>query len=242
VARLSRLSVAHRLHLVVQRGHGQAPIFIDDLDREACLVALRDAAALHALAVHAYALWDDAVWWLATPQDPSSIGRTVQAMGQRFVAGFNRRHGLRGTRWDGRFRCAVVEASHAVALSVLMEQGPLVPTTPRDGGEPARGWPWSSAAHHLGLQRTPWLTDLPGFWTLGNTPFDRETAYRQRLGAPRNEALLAAAMHAAARGWALGGPAFTQEVAMAAGRTAAPKPRGRPKRQGSNPIAMSLIK
>jgi putative transposase len=229
--------------LVVQRGHGQSPIFVDDVDREACLVALRDAAALNALAVHAYALWDDAVWWLATPKDTSSVSRTVQAMGQRFVAGFNRRHGSRGTRWDGRFRCAVVDATtHAVPLAVLMEQGlPMSPTS-RDVVEAAGGWPWSSAAHHIGLQRTPWLADLPSVWALGNTPFDRETAYRRLLAAPRDESLFVAAMHAAARGWALGGDRFLQDVAMATGRTAAPKPRGRPKRLGLDSVAMSPIK
>lgn len=244
MARLSRLSVAHGLHLVVQRGHGQGPIFVDDVDRAACLCALRDAAALHKVAVHAYALWDDAVLWLATPDDPVGIGRAVQAMGQRFVAGFNRRHGSRGTRWDGRFRCAVVDAaSHAVPLAVLIEQGPPAEHAAlREADWPLSGWAWSSAKHHTGLQRAPWLTVLPGLWALGNTPFDRETAYRQRLSAPRDDALHAAAMHAVARGWALGDEAFTQGVAAATGRSAAPRPRGRPRRSPSPPIAMSLIK
>ncbi len=243
MARLSRLSVAHGLHLVVQRGHGPGPIFVDDVDRSACLGALQHAAAMHKVAVHAYALWDDAVLWLATPENPVGISCTVQAMGQRFVAGFNRRHGLRGTRWDGRFRCAVVDAAtHAVPLAVLIEQGPAEHSALREADGPLSGWAWSSAAHHTGLQRAPWLTDLPGLWALGNTPFDRETAYRLRLSAPRDEALHAAAMHAVARGWALGGDAFRQGVAMATGRAVAPRPRGRPRRIPLPSVDMSLIK
>jgi putative transposase len=263
MARLSRLSLAHVLHFVVQQGHGSGPIFVDDIDRAACLQALRDAAALHQVAVHAYAVWDHAVLWLATPSDTAGISRTVQAMGQRFVAGFNRRHGSRGTRWDGRFRCAVVDAgTHALRLAVLMEQGPqeqgsheeialeqgpalAIPS--RLNAQPmalrhVHGWPWSSAGHHTGAQRTPWLVDMPSIWALGNTPFDRESAYRRLLLAPRDEALHAEAMHAAARGWVLGGDAFVRAVAAAAGRAVAPRPRGRPKRIPGPLIAMSPIK
>ena len=56
MARLPRLSIAGLAHHVIQRGHNRQPIFLDDEDRLAYLAALRESAALHRVAVHAYVL------------------------------------------------------------------------------------------------------------------------------------------------------------------------------------------
>ena len=37
---------------------------------------------------------------------------------------------------------------------------------------------WSSYAHHVGSKSDPVITDHPLYWALGNTPFEREAAYR----------------------------------------------------------------
>jgi putative transposase len=40
-------------------------------------------------------------------------------------------------------------------------------------------WPWSSHRHHAGLVVDPLVRPHPTVWALGNTPFDRESAYRR---------------------------------------------------------------
>jgi putative transposase len=219
VARLRRLAVPGECHLVVQRGHNGAQVFVDDTDRLAYLAALADASAQHGLRVYGYGLGDTQVLLLAEPAQADSLSRTMQALGRRYVAAFNRRHGRRGTLWEGRFRAGVIEASRHFLEALLYVEGSAA------GEQPAR----SSLAHHLGRRRLGIVSDHSAFWALGNTPFDREMSYRQQreqgLAAERGQALEAVAMH----GWVLGSSGFIERIAHAAERPAVPRARGRPR-------------
>lgn len=226
VARLKRLAVDGAMHLVAQRGHGTGPLFIDDIDRQSYIDALRLGAAGQGVRVHAYALLDREVLWLATPGDAGALGRVAQVIGQRFASAFNRRHGLRGTRWDGRFRSAVVEpARHAVGLIVLLARWPVVRGLAATPAE----WSWSTARHHLGQARLAWIDDPEPLWQLGNTPFERESAFRGLLGAPVNLELLGLVERGLASGIALGSSGFVGLVEAASGRRATAAVRGRPR-------------
>ena len=76
------------------------------------------------------------------------------------------------------------------------------------------------------------LADPPELWSLGNTPFDRETAYaallERGLGA-EEDSELARAVHGA---WALGSSEFMTDLAHRAGRPTAPRQPGRPRHEG----------
>jgi putative transposase len=86
----------------------------------------------------------------------------------------------------------------------------------------------TGAAHRSGGRRDPLLVDPPEFWQLGNTPFEREAAYRTLLvqGAPASAPALRAA---ALGGWAIGSPGFQAELATHEGRPTQPRQRGRPR-------------
>ena len=90
-------------------------------------------------------------------------------------------------------------------------------------------------AHHLGHRNDPAVADHPLFWALGNTPFDREMAYRrlfeQGLGAAQARQL----EEVAVKGWALGSTAFLSMVAVRVERPVRPRPRGRPRKKESVP-------
>lgn len=211
MARLPRLAVAGQAHLVVQRAHGARSVFTDDADRRAYLAALREAASVERVLLHAWQLADEGVALLLTPPSASALSRLMQAVGRRYVSAYNRRHAQRGTLWDGRFRSGVVEPG-AWRLAALLWV---------DGG-PGQ----TSAPHRSGDVRDPALVDLPEYWALGNTPFDREAAYRARLAAglpAETAAVLAAAAHG---GWAVAPSGLLE--GLPAGRPVQPRPRGRP--------------
>jgi REP-associated tyrosine transposase len=218
MARLSRLVVAGQAHLVIQRGHGGAAVFADGIDRASYLAALREAAAAERVQVHAYALLPAEVQLLATPDRQPALSRLMQALGRRHVAAHNRRHGRSGTLWDGRFRCGVVEPG-ATRLQALR----LV-----DGASAEAGL--TSAPHRLGGPRATWLVDPPEYWALGNTPFDREAAYRTLLDAGVAPDAAAALRRAALGGWAAGSADFRAGLAAALSRPTQPRPRGRPRK------------
>lgn len=220
MARLPRLAVAGQPHWLIQRGLADRPVFADDIDRDTYLDALREAAAGSGVRVHAFALGAEEVHLVVTPDSEQGPSRMMQALGRRYVSAHHRRHGGRGTLWDGRFRCCVVEPG-AWLLAVLALVDTICP-------EPGH----SSAGHRSGLpeRRLP-LLDPPELWSLGNTPFERETAWRRRLAdglpAAQRQALLGAALG----GWAIGSPGFLRELAARLQRPTQPRPKGRPARR-----------
>jgi putative transposase len=231
MARLPRLALPEQPHYVIQRGHARGAVFIDDEDRGAYLATLHEAAAAEQVAVQAYALLDQAVHVLLTPPSATALSRTMQALGRRYVGAFNRRHGGRGSLWDGRFRATVLDgATHLLDVMRCIEQAPV-----RAGlAAQALEWPWSSAAHHAGLRRDALLSDAAPYWDLGNTPFDREAAYRLLLDEALPPAVTDGLVSAALHGWALGPALFVQSLQADVERPLRPRPRGRPLRTGSN--------
>ncbi|MED5622204.1 transposase [Ideonella sp. BN130291] len=227
MARLPRLCIAGELHHLIQRGHNRQAVFVDDADRQLFLVALRDAAHEHGVAVHAYALLDSEVRLLATPATQQSLSKALQAVGRRYVAAFNRRHGRTGTLWEGRFRGAVIESERYFIPALCQLE-----TAPVDAGlaPSAALWPWSSAGHHLGLARSPLVTEHRLYWALGNTPFDREAAYRRALEQGVTSADGAALLEAMLKSWAIGSPAFLARLADMTPRPLSARQRGRPRK------------
>jgi putative transposase len=129
--------------------------------------------------------------------------------------------------WEGRFRAGVIESErYLLACMHYVEHSPV-------GAGLAAGpaeWPWSSAGHHLGLRRDPLIVDHPMYWALGNTPFERELAYRSLVDLGLDDADRQAIAHAASQGWALGSSSFLTRLAEETTRPLRPRTRGRPKR------------
>ena len=90
--------------------------------------------------------------------------------------------------------------------------------------------PWSSAAHHLGLIRSPLVAEHEMYWSLGNTPFDREHAYREFLAEGVPAAEKAHFTDAALRGRPIGSEAFLKPLAIEHAAVVHKRPRGRPRK------------
>lgn len=223
MARLSRLVLPRQPHYVIQRSHGGQPVLADAADRERLARLLTEAAAAHRVALLAIALLDDELQLLCTPPDNQALSQLMQAIGRRYVSAYNQRTGRKGALWEGRFRCAVVETGPSL-LDVLC----LVDGQHQAADEPPR----TTAGQRTGAPALAPVTDPPEYWALGNTPFDRERAYRERLAlglpAERTRALRAAALG----GWTIGSAAFAGQVELVSGRPAAPRARGRPRKPG----------
>lgn len=228
MARLPRLEVVGWPHLLVQRVHAGHWLAKDEADRALLLSVMREAARTHGVSIHAYCLADDHFHLLLTPDRPDAMSLFMQAVGRRYVSAYNRRHGRRGGLWSGRYRATVLEPTLYLLDAMVWVEG--------HGQRAGGAWPWaevdvaSSARHHLGQGADPLVTDHATFWALGNTPFEREAAWRRRLeeglGASRVHAL-SEAMH---KGWALVPAPLVAKLEVAVGRRVAPRPRGRPKK------------
>jgi putative transposase len=228
MARAPRLALAGELHYMLQLGHSRQPVFADDQDRQAYLDMLNDAATQYRVAIHAYALLGAEVHLLATPSEPGALGRLMQSIGRRYVGAFNRRHGRSGTLWQGRFRAALIDGEtlgHDATLQI--EWQPVRAGLASVAGE----WPWSSAAHHLGLRRDPLIAEHASYWNLGNTPFEREHAHAHKMQDGLSEALAANLERAVRQGRPVGSVHFLARVERQTGRPTRVRPRGRPPRR-----------
>jgi REP-associated tyrosine transposase len=228
MARLPRLSLARVAHLVLLRGHNGETVFRDDEDRHMFLEALHAAFEREQVALHAYALLTDLSWLLCTPEQDRGLSRAMQSLGRRFAAAFNRRHRRSGSLWDGRYRATVVEPGRTLlGAMVFVDQLPADPASVA-GADPTPS-PSSSARQHLGFDGPMQLRDIAEYWALGNTPFDRATAYRalmNELARPAEVERIAAAVQ---KGWALGSSDFIEALRLRTARPLQPRRRGRPR-------------
>jgi putative transposase len=227
MARLPRLILPDQPHHVILRGNNRQAIFYSDLDREFLLATLAESAGQYKVALHAYVLMDNHLHLLATPPSADALSRMMQSLGRRYVGWFNARHQRSGTLWEGRFRAGLIEGErHLLACMRYIELNPV-----RAGlcAEAAQ-WPWSSAAHHLGLARSALITEHEMYWRLGNTPFEREHAYREFMEQGVSTSERAQFTDAVLRGRPVGGEAFLRPLSIEHAAIVTRRPRGRPRK------------
>jgi len=225
MARLPRLVLADQAHHVIQRGNNRQAIVLADADRQQFLEILRDCAIASRVAVHAYVLMDNHLHLLVTPEDAQGLSRLMQSLGRRYVAWFNHKYQRSGTLWEGRFRASLIDSErYFLACMRYIELNPVragLCASPQE-------FVWSSCAHHLGSRRDLLVTDHPLFWSLGNTPFERDAAYGELLGQGLADDDRKKLTEAVLRGRPLGEPNFLKQLGQQNRRFAAPRARGRP--------------
>lgn len=227
MARLPRLILPDQPHHVILRGNNRQAIFYSDLDREFLLSTLAESAAQYKVALHAYVLMDNHLHLLVTPPTADALSRMMQSLGRRYVGWFNARHQRTGTLWEGRFRAGLIEGErHLLACMRYIELNPV-----RAGlCAEAVQWPWSSAAHHMGLARSALITEHEMYWRLGNTPFEREHAYREFMDQGVTVSERAQFTDAVLRGRPVGSETFLRPLSVEHAAVVTRRPRGRPRK------------
>jgi putative transposase len=225
MARLPRLVIPFQAHHVITRGMDRQAIFRCDDDYYAYLNWLEQAAKRFKVAIHAYVLMGNHVHLLASPTDSEGLGRMMQWIGRFYVPYFNHKYDRAGTLWQGRFKASVIDSeTYFMACSRYIELNPVRAQLVSEPGE----YPWSSYAHHIGLKTDPLITDHPLFWALGNTPFEREAAYRRLMQQPPDRVEIEQLREAVLKGWALGSERFKNNLEQRIARRVSPAKRGRP--------------
>jgi len=220
---------------VTQRGVNRCAIFLDDDDRHHYRRLLRDACRKHGVALHAFVLMDNHVHLLVSAEQTGCVSRALRQAGQSYVQSFNQRHGRIGTLWQGRFKSSLVD-SDAYVLRVIryIELNPVRAAMV----ERPEHYRWSSVHTHLGMAQDPLHTPHPVYLALANDRQERALAYRTWLHASLAPDELARIRAHMAQEKALGNPGFQSMVEKALNRTAAIRPRGRPRRETGRDMAV----
>lgn len=171
MARQPRAVFAGLSHLVALRVQHQQSLAVDDEDRANAVRLLGEAMRGQGASLHAYGLKQDLVELVVTPPSADALSRAMQAFARRHTAAFNRRHGRHGGLWAGRFAATALESEPWLLRAMVRVEQPTAESVRQ----------WSSAAHHVGLRSDPLINEPTTYWSLGNTPFEREARYRLLL-------------------------------------------------------------
>jgi len=229
-ARFCRPGYAHLVRL--QAAAGVFPL-ADAAQRTQCVSWLRDGLDPAALRLHAYAILPASIRLLLTPASAAALSAYVQTLARRSSRVLSRAGacGVAGAAlWAGRFRSAVVQPGEWELAAMLWVD---LSAEVASAAPPAAASAWSSRAVHCGEApppaAAPSLWPPAAYWGLGNTPFAREAAYRQRLEQGLEAATRSALDEALRRGTAVGDAGFLRQLEQESGRRLLPLPRGRPR-------------
>lgn len=230
MARLPRLVIPHQLHHIVQCSVDRQPIFRASEDYLIFKNWLCEAARRYEVAIFGYVLMPDHVGLLATPDDPEGLARMMQWIGRQYVPFFNRKYGRIGTLWRGRFKANVIDADlYFFTCCRYLELDPVRTGIVQDPAD----YSWSSYAHHAGIESNSFISGHPLYWALGNTPFDREAAYKTLA----QQMLTCSELHevdaSVSKGWVLGSEAFKTNLEKQLNRQVRPANRGRPSKSSA---------
>lgn len=218
--RIARVVLPGVPHHVTQRGNRGLTVYADDADRACYLELLEHSAREHGLAIHAYCLMPDHVHLVVLPATDGALADTLGRAHLRYTQHVNRREGVTGRIWQGRFySCPLDEAHHAAAVKYVE----LNPVRAGLEAEPA-GFAWSSAPAHCGL--------APGATLLAPVPTLPEPgrAWRAWLADGLSDELTARLRSHTRTGRPAGGAEFVVAAGETVGRSLVARPRGRPRK------------
>lgn len=227
MARLPRYFVPGQPLHIILRGNNREPIFAIDDDYRFYLDCLKDAAGQQGLAIHAYILMTNHVHLLATPDTDTSVGKTLQSVGRRYVQYFNHTYHRTGTLWEGRYKATLIDSE--AYLLTCMRYIELNPVRASMVDHPA-DYPWSSYGSNARGSAQPLVTAHDLYRRLGRTDSERQSAYRQLFRAHLSQSDINAIRSATNKAWVLGNDQFKAKIEKLTGRRCVPLPKGRPRR------------
>jgi len=172
MARPLRIEYEGALYHLTSRGDRRETIFEDDQDRRLFLNILGDVIDQMQWKCHGYCLMDNH-YHLIIETPEANLSKGMRQLNGVFTQAANRRHGLCGHLFQGRFKSVVVDAD-----AYLLELSRYVALNPVRAGmvDDPSDWPWSSYQATAGKAHSPaWLEtrELLSF-------FSNQTALAQR--------------------------------------------------------------
>ncbi len=217
MGRIARVVLPGCAHHVTQRGVRAMSIFRDDEDRQLYLRLLAEQGEANRLRFLAWCLMTNHVHLVVVPATRESLARAIGEAHRRYTWQVNRRDGVTGWLFQGRFSSCPLDEKHGIAAIRYVERNPV------RAGLVERAWeyPWSSAAFHVGQRSEDALVS-------GGDPLGSPGQWRQWLA--HDPAETGTVRRAARTGRPCGSAAFLSRAERRTGRWLAPRSGGRPRK------------
>ncbi len=160
MARKPRIQYPGAIYHVMSRGDHQEEIFKDDTDRQAFLATLGEACEKTGWQVHAYCLMHNHFHLVVETPQPNLVPGMKWLLGS-FTMRYNRRHGLFGHLFAGRYKALFVDGSGNGYLKTVCDYVHLNPARANVLAPEERlsSYAWSSFGAYLAAprKRPAWL-------------------------------------------------------------------------------------
>ena len=158
MSRPLRIEFPNAIYHVTSRGDRRESIYRDDLDRQAQLDTIAHAMDRFDAQLLAYCQMGNHYHFVLHTRQ-ANLSRLMRHVNGVYTQAFNRRHGLVGHLFQGRFKAILVDRdAYLLSLCRYVERNPVAAglvAAPSD-------WTWSSCRAHLGLAATPAWLDSDG--------------------------------------------------------------------------------
>ncbi len=158
MSRPLRIEFEGAVYHVTSRGDRREPIYRDDVDRRLQLDVIAQAMERFDAQVLAWCQMGNHYHFVLHTRR-ANLSRLMRHVNGVYTQAFNRRHGLTGHLFQGRFKAILVDRdSYLLALCRYVERNPVAAGLVAAAGD----WAWSSFRAHVGLEPTPPWLDTDG--------------------------------------------------------------------------------
>ena len=158
MSRPLRIEFSGAIYHVTSRGDRRELIYRDDVDRVAHLEVIAQAMSRFDAEVLAYCLMGNH-YHLVVHTRQANLSRLMRHVNGVYTQTFNRRHGVVGHLFQGRFKAILVDRdAYLLALCRYVERNPVAAGLVQQPAD----WVWSSCRAHVGQVPTPEWLDSDG--------------------------------------------------------------------------------
>jgi len=205
---------------VMARGNQGRSVFADAVDRKRFLETLAEACEKTGWFIHAYVLMDNHYHLLVETPEANLVTGMKWLQGT-YTQRYNRRHGVFGHLFQGRYKAVVVDAgspNYLETVSTYIHLNPARAGLIQIGQERLKRYRWSSYLWYLSRECPAWLKRETVLGSLRLQPGDRRgyEAYVEgrvlELGMKAGRKDLEEKWKSLRRGWYLGEAAFLAKL------------------------------
>ena len=188
MSRPLRIEFPGAVYHITSRGDRREPIFADDEDRHSLLRVTGETLLWADARMLAYCLMGNHYHFVIATRR-ANLSRTMRQINGRYSQFFNKRHGLSGHVFQGRFHSVIVDRdSYLLEVCRYVELNPVRARIAAHPGD----WHWSSYPAHAGTAPSPeWLDTTEVLALLHGNPISCTAEFRK--AAARYSAFVASA-------------------------------------------------
>jgi len=218
--RVARIIAKDYPYHVTQRGNYRQSVFESVADYRQYLEWLKEYSEKYSLDIWSYCLMSNHVHFVCVPRNDNSLARTLNTLHMRYSQYYNRKKGIAGHLWQGRYYSSILDDMHLYTAIRYVENNPV-----RAGivQEP-EGYTWSSARGHCGIVSDGILSDT---CHLCDEIDDWSRYLREHESSEVVERLRVNLMS----GRPCGDNNFIKSIEAVVGRSLEIRPRGRPRKE-----------